>query len=416
MSPSHSRTETWTPVSSRTSRAAVSSAVSPKRAPPFGRPVTGLPAGVMMIVSEPRTTTPPKDVSRSSGRRPRRSVDIAVERVRVVDGEPASPLRDHAGALEHREEAAGRLARGARELRHVGLRRGDEDVVFAGALGARLLDELAEHCGDAALDRLEGLTGQALVGGAQPPAERDHQLDRDIGVAGHERAHVGPKDRERVEVVGRLHRCRAALGVEHRQLAEDVARAERRQRDLATVRVLAQRAGVAAADDVAGVGVVALAEHDLTCLEAAGDGDRGDLFEVPAAELLEDRDASQQRSGVLGAGGHEDGGYHSARRGNRAPGDQSASSAASRRRRTARRLASQASTSTSESGSSAAPLTTITPAATSRIRPASPSASPGVHAPSSSGAALRSATISTPTLAKRARFSTRESERLWTAI
>ena len=47
-------------------------------------------------------------------------------------------------------------------------------------------------------------------------------------------------------VVDRLDGGRAALVVEHRQLAEDVARAERRERDLAPVGVLADRPRVAA--------------------------------------------------------------------------------------------------------------------------------------------------------------------------
>src|SRR4051795_2354257 len=143
MSPSRSRTVTSTPVSSRTSRAAVSSAVSPKRAPPFGSPVTVLPVGVITIVSAPRTTTPPYEVSRSSGRCG--LVDISVEGSRVVDRQPAPPLRDHAGALQHREEAARRLARRARQLRDVRLGGGQEHVGLARALGARLLDELAQH-------------------------------------------------------------------------------------------------------------------------------------------------------------------------------------------------------------------------------------------------------------------------------
>ena len=53
--------------------------------------------------------------------------------------------------------------------------------------------------------------------------------------------------------VERLDRRRAALVVEHRQLAEDVAGAEVRERDRAAVGVLADRPRVAAAHDVAGV-------------------------------------------------------------------------------------------------------------------------------------------------------------------
>ena len=76
-------------------------------------------------------------------------------------------------------------------------------------------------------------------------------------------AHVGAEDRDRLDVVERLDRGRAPLVVEHRQLAEDVAGAEVGERDRAAVGVLADRAGVAGADDVAGVALVALAEDDL---------------------------------------------------------------------------------------------------------------------------------------------------------
>src|SRR5215207_843837 len=134
-----------TPVSSRTSRAAVASGRSPVCGPPFGSvAIWGRPAGVITSTSSPRTTTPPNDRSRS--------VDIAAQRRRVVDGQPPAPLADHPGPLEHGEEAAGRLARRAGELRQVGLRGGHEDVAGpALALGPRLLDELVEHGGHAAL-------------------------------------------------------------------------------------------------------------------------------------------------------------------------------------------------------------------------------------------------------------------------
>src|ERR671914_374836 len=185
-SPSGSRTVAVTPVSSRTSRTAVSAPLSPGFCPPFGSPVTRrLPAGVITSSSLPRTTTPPYEVSSS--------VDIALQRVWLVDGQPPAALGDDAGALEHREETAGRLARGAGQLGEVGLGGDDGHVALAGALGARLVDELREDGGG------------------------------------------------------------AALVVEHRQLAEDVSGTERGERDLAAVRVLAQRAGMAGVHDVAGI-------------------------------------------------------------------------------------------------------------------------------------------------------------------
>src|SRR6187551_335066 len=101
------------PVSSRTSRAAVSSGVSPSIGPPLGRPSTRLrPRGTITMTSSPRTTTPPYDVSCS--------VDIAAEGFGVVHDQPPPALRDHSCPLEHREEPARRLPRGARELGEVG--------------------------------------------------------------------------------------------------------------------------------------------------------------------------------------------------------------------------------------------------------------------------------------------------------
>ena len=59
----------------------------------------------------------------------------------------------------------------------------------------------------------------------------------------------------------RLDGRRAALVLEHRQLAEEVVRAERRERDRAPVARVAHRPGAAGADHVTGVARVALAEH-----------------------------------------------------------------------------------------------------------------------------------------------------------
>ena len=103
----------------------------------------------------------------------------------------------------------------------------DRDVALGRALGLRLLDELREHGGDAALHGLERLPREPLVGGPQPPAERDHELDRHVRVAAQQPPHVAAEDAEHLEVVGRLDGRRPALVVEHRQLAEDVARARR---------------------------------------------------------------------------------------------------------------------------------------------------------------------------------------------
>src|SRR4051812_42219131 len=149
-------------------------AVSPGSTWPFGRATTLRPSaarrtGTMTIVSSPRTTTPPAENSRLLPWEPcfAWSVDITAQRDGVVDREPAAPLGDHPGALEGGEEAAGRLAAGARQLGEVGLRGGDEHVGLGASLGARLVDELAEHGRDPALHGLEALAREPLVGRAQ---------------------------------------------------------------------------------------------------------------------------------------------------------------------------------------------------------------------------------------------------------
>src|SRR5438105_15419632 len=124
--------------------------------------------------SSSRTTTPPAENS------PPMSEDIARERGRVMHGELAPALRQRARALEHGEEAAGRLARGPGELRDVGLGYRQQHVAVAGAFVLGLFDQLGEDGGDAALHGLEGLRGKALVGGAQAAAERDYELDRKL--------------------------------------------------------------------------------------------------------------------------------------------------------------------------------------------------------------------------------------------
>ena len=74
---------------------------------------------------------------------------------------------------------------------------------------------------------------------AQAAPERDDELRRDVGVLAHQAAHVRAEDADDLGVLDDLDRGRALLVVEHRQLAEDVARAEPRERDRAAVRMLA---------------------------------------------------------------------------------------------------------------------------------------------------------------------------------
>jgi len=88
------------------------------------------------------------------------------------------------------------------------------------------------------------------------------------------------------------------------QLAEDVTRAKRGQRDRAPIRVRAHRPRVAGAHDVARVALVALAEHHLTGLEAPRHRDPGDLLEILVAEGLEHGNPGEQLGRVVGARRH----------------------------------------------------------------------------------------------------------------
>ena len=97
---------------------------------------------------------------------------------------------------------------------------------------------------------------------------------------------------------------------------------ERGERDLAAVGVLAHGARVAGADDVARVGVVVLAEDDLSAAEAPRHGDVRHAHQVLGAQGLEDRYAAEQSRRLLCARGHVP----------RSIPDQAMSSARSRRR------------------------------------------------------------------------------------
>ena len=77
------------------------------------------------------------------------------------------------------------------------------------------------------------------VGGAQPPDQPGDQLQRDLRVAGEQRPHVAGRQRQQLAVGQRLGAGRALVAVEHRQLAEDLPRAEGGEGDRAPVGVLA---------------------------------------------------------------------------------------------------------------------------------------------------------------------------------
>ena len=155
-------------------------------------------------------------------------------------------------------------------------------------------DELAQDDRDAALDGLEGLAREPLVGLAQAPPEGDHQARGDAGVLVHQPAHVGTEHGDDARRLDRLDGGGAKLVLEHRELAEDVAGAEGGERDRAPVGVPAHGAGAAAAHDVAGVAGVALAEDDLTGLELAGHGELCDPLQVGGHERREHGHAREQ--------------------------------------------------------------------------------------------------------------------------
>jgi hypothetical protein len=161
-------------------------------------------------------------------------------------------------------------------------------------LGAFLRDQLAQHHCHATLHGLEGLAREALVGLAQTSAERDHQTRGDPGVLDHQPTHVRAEHRHHTRLLNRFNRSRAALVLEQRQLAEDVTRAERRERDYAPTGVLACRTGATGADDVAGVARVALAEHNLARLKRARNREIGDPLQVLVFERGEHRHAREQ--------------------------------------------------------------------------------------------------------------------------
>src|SRR5438067_13510818 len=97
-------------------------------------------------------------------------------------------------------------------------------------------------------------------------------------------AHVRGQNRDRLHGFGRLDGGGAPFVVEHRQLAEDVAGAEVRERDRAAVGVLAYGSRMPRAHDIAGASLIALAERNPTRLEAAAVGYPSPPPKLPSAE------------------------------------------------------------------------------------------------------------------------------------
>ena len=162
-----------------------------------------------------------------------------------------------------------------------------------------LAAELGEDAGDAAGDGLEGLAREADVGGAQAADEAGDELQRDLGVAGEQRAHVVGRQRQQLALGQRLGAGRALVAVEHRQLAEDLARAERGEGDRPAVGVFAGDPEAALLDDVAGVGVVALVEDPGPGRKGARHGDVREALQLPLLQVGEERHALQQLDRAL---------------------------------------------------------------------------------------------------------------------
>ena len=113
-------------------------------------------------------------------------------------------------------------------------------------------------------------------------------------MAGEQRPHLARRQGEQLAVGESFDAGRAHLAVEHRQLAEDVTVAERGQRDRAPVGVLPGDPEAAVADDVAGIGVVALVEDPGRGGKGTGDGDAREALQLALLEVGEERHAAQQ--------------------------------------------------------------------------------------------------------------------------
>src|SRR5205823_11690212 len=111
---------------------------------------------------------------------------------------------------------------------------------------------------DPARNGLKRLSRHPLVRLAEPPRQGDDQLRGDLAMLRDDPPHVAGRQSEQLALRERLDARRASAAVEHRELAEYVPRPKRREGDRAAIRMLPRHSQIAAADDVAGVGGVAL--------------------------------------------------------------------------------------------------------------------------------------------------------------
>src|SRR3954470_13217775 len=111
-----------------------------------------------------RSTIRARRSAKSSG-------DVVPERCGLMDDHSSPPGRYQTGALELRQEARRRLARGAGQLRDLRLRRLDHHVALCELAVAPRLPLRQERAGDAARHSLERLAREALVRIAQTVGE-----------------------------------------------------------------------------------------------------------------------------------------------------------------------------------------------------------------------------------------------------
>ena len=121
------------------------------------------------------------------------------------------------------------------------------------------------------------------------PAEVEQIVGGCVTQAGEQAANVACRQGEELGLGERLDARGTRLAVEHRELAEDVARSEGGKRDRSSVGMLSRHTQVAGAHHEAGVRVISLVEDTDPRWERARDRDSRDPFEVLAGELGEER-------------------------------------------------------------------------------------------------------------------------------